>query len=466
MNYLMMILWFPVAVIISFKYFGKCVCPNSCCHKTLVGSASESPTQRKSGKLLRMAAFVKWFFEHFFKETIPHIVTKLRYLWIVLLSLLGIGGIIVLFVAPKLRMPVTNDFQMFSDTSAIEQFDLRYKSSFSTETFYRQVTFIYGVDNANTASMMNPDDKGKFQYMKEFSVTSPAEQSWFKSFCEKLKQAPFVKLQSYNQGACPKILSRFQALTLPCNNSYSLSPPCCGGKIPLPEMTFSHCLSSLFSNSSTPYYTSYGFLVENRRVKAIAVSVESPFQYSDSYDKSDSFFKLVDSWFKSITSGAPASFKSCFWYSDLQFYDLQRNLATGTQVSLGISVAIAFAVVLLTTWNLLISLLTIISIGFVMSTSTGTLVLAGWRLNIMESLIFSVAVGLAVDFTLHYGVAYRCAPDKSGRKKRVNYSFTHLGSAVAMGAFTTFVSGKKAVIHLIKSKLPVEASFKTISFPF
>lgn len=461
----MMVLWFPVAVIISFKYFGRCVCPNSCCHKALVVSASESPTQRTSGKLSRMAAFLKWFSEHFFKETIPHTVTKLRYLWIAIFSLLGIGGLIALFVSPKLSLPVTKDFQMFSDTSAIEQFELYYKSHFSTGTSSRRVVFVYGVDNANSASMMNPDDKGKLKYMKEFSVTHPAEQSWLKSFCEKLKNASFVKSQSYNQGACPKILSTFQTLTLPCNNSYSRSPPCCGATIPLPERNYSRCLASLFPISTKLIFLVNGFLIENRRVKAIVISTESPFQYTDAYDKSDSFFKLVDSWFKSVTSGAPASFKSGFWQSNLEFYDLQRNLATGTQVSLGISVAIAFFVVLLTTWNLLISLLTIISIGFVMSTSMGTLVLAGWKLNIMESLIFSVAVGLAVDFTLHYGVAYRCAPDKSRRRARVQYSFTHLGSAIAMGAFTTFVSGKKAIVHLIKSELPLETSFKILSFP-
>ena len=344
----------------------------------------------------------------------------------------------MLFVSPKLRLPVSKDFQMFSDTSSIEQFQLHYKSSFATETNKRYVTFIFGVNNKNTASMLDPDDKGKLQFINTFSVTSKAEQSWLKSFCEKLQNASFITKLSYTYGACPQITSMFQKLTLPCNTSNALRMPCCGQAFPLPQSTFSQCLPSLLSNNIPS-----GVIVEKNRVKAISIYVATSFQYTESYDESTKFFNTINSWFQSVSSNAPTSFKSGFWHSELTFYDLQKSLATGTQVALGISVAIAFCVVLLTTWNLLISLLTIVSIAFVMSTSMGTLVLAGWKLNIMESLIFSVAVGLAVDFTLHYGVAYRSAIDKSSRESRVNYSFTHLGSAVAMGAFTTFISGKK-----------------------
>ena len=438
MNYLMIIVWFPVAVIISYKYFGSCHCGSTCCHQRVAGSTSETCPQNKSGISSRLSSLAKWFSQYFFTETIPNIVTKLRYLWVAILSLLGIGGIIVLFVSPKLRLPVSKDFQMFSDTSSIEQFQLHYKSSFTTEENKRYVTFIFGVNNKNTASMLDPDDKGKLQFINTFSVTSKAEQSWLKSFCEQLQIASFITKPSNTNGACPQIISMFQKLTLQCNTSNAVRTPCCGQAFPLPQSTFSQCLPSLLS-SNIPS----GVIVEKNRVKAISMSVETSFHYTESYDESNKFFNTINSWFQSVSSNAPTSFKSGFWHSELTFYDLQKSLATGTQVALGISVAIAFCVVLLTTWNLLISLLTIVSIAFVMSTSMGTLVLAGWKLNIMESLIFSVAVGLAVDFTLHYGVAYRSAIDKSSRESRVNYSFTHLGSAVAMGAFTTFISGKK-----------------------
>ena len=33
----------------------------------------------------------------------------------------------------------------------------------------------------------------------------------------------------------------------------------------------------------------------------------------------------------------------------------------------------------------------------------------GWKLNILESVAATLAIGLSVDFTLHYGVAYSAA---------------------------------------------------------
>ena len=127
---------------------------------------------------------------------------------------------------------------------------------------------------------------------------------------------------------------------------------------------------------------------------------------------------------------------------NLDFFALQIGLSEGTFSSLGISVAVSFTVMLLTTLNILISIYAIITIIGIISITIGCLVLAGWQLNILESIVVSVAVGLSIDFTMHYGVAYRLAPDKSQRNSRVRYSLKHIGSAITMAALTTFFTGR------------------------
>lgn len=97
---------------------------------------------------------------------------------------------------------------------------------------------------------------------------------------------------------------------------------------------------------------------------------------------------------------------------------------------------------LLTTLNIFISIYAIITIIGIIAITIGSLVLAGWQLNILESIVMSVAVGLSIDFTMHYGVAYRLAPDKSQREGRVRYSLVHIGSAITMAALTTFLTGE------------------------
>ena len=109
---------------------------------------------------------------------------------------------------------------------------------------------------------------------------------------------------------------------------------------------------------------------------------------------------------------------------------------------IGISIGIAFMVILMTTLNILLSFYSIITIFFILSVTIGILVLTGWELNIMESVVFSVAAGLSADFTLHYSVAYRTSLLRNNRVERTKSALSHIGTPILMGAFTTFIAGK------------------------
>lgn len=63
----------------------------------------------------------------------------------------------------------------------------------------------------------------------------------------------------------------------------------------------------------------------------------------------------------------------------------------------------------------------------------------GWRLNILESVAITLAIGLSVDFTLHYAVKFRQA--KGDNMGRVAYAASHTAGPVAMAAITTLLAG-------------------------
>lgn len=148
----------------------------------------------------------------------------------------------------------------------------------------------------------------------------------------------------------------------------------------------------------------------------------------------------VDTWITEELRYAPAGLSQGWFVSNLEFYDLQDSLSDGTLVAMALSVAVAFSVMLLTTWNVIISIYAILSIAGTIFVTVGSLVLLGWELNILESVTISVAVGLSVDFAVHYGVAYRLAPEPD-REGKVIFSLSRMGSAIAMAALTTFVAG-------------------------
>lgn len=148
----------------------------------------------------------------------------------------------------------------------------------------------------------------------------------------------------------------------------------------------------------------------------------------------------MDAWIEEELRYAPAGLSYGWFVSNLEFYDLQDSLSDGTLIAMALSVAVAFSVMLLTTWNFIISLYAILSIAGTIFVTVGSLVLLGWELNVLESVTISVAVGLSVDFAVHYGVAYRLAPEPD-REGKVIFSLSRMGSAIAMAALTTFVAG-------------------------
>lgn len=104
---------------------------------------------------------------------------------------------------------------------------------------------------------------------------------------------------------------------------------------------------------------------------------------------------------------APPGFDSG-WFISVAFalYDLQHQLITGTYSSLITSMVIALLMLLLTSGNILISIYAIVTISFTIADTIAIFVLLGWDLNILESIVIIMSVGLSVDFSCHYGVAY------------------------------------------------------------
>ena len=137
---------------------------------------------------------------------------------------------------------------------------------------------------------------------------------------------------------------------------------------------------------------------------------------------------------------APYGMRGGWFTSYLRFYDVQHSLSIGTGVAVAVAVGVSLAVLVLTTLNVVVSLLAVLSVGAVILVTLAALVLLGWRLNVLESVTVSVAIGLAVDLTLHYGVAYRLSPEGE-REAAVTWAIGRLGSPVFMAAATSLAAG-------------------------
>ncbi|XP_061043304.1 protein dispatched homolog 1 isoform X2 [Eubalaena glacialis] len=451
-NYVLMVTWLPAVVVLHERYLlnifscfkkpqqqiydNKSCWTAACqkCHKVLFAISEASRI--------------------FFEKVLPCIVIKFRYLWLVWFLALTVGGAYIVCINPKMKLPSLelSEFQVFRSSHPFERYDAEYKKLFMFERVHHgeelhmPITVIWGVSPEDNGNPLNPKSKGKLTLDSGFNIASPASQVWILQFCQKLRNQTFFH-QTDEQDFTSCFIETFKQWmeNQDCDEP-TLYPCCSHWSFPYKQEIFELCIKRAIMEleRSTGYHldskTPGPRFDINDTIRAVVLEFQSTYLFTLAYEKMHQFYKEVDSWISNELSSAPEGLSHGWFVSNLEFYDLQDSLSDGTLIAMGLSVAVAFSVMLLTTWNIIISLYAIISIAGTIFVTVGSLVLLGWELNVLESVTISVAVGLSVDFAVHYGVAYRLAPD-ADREGKVIFSLSRMGSAIAMAALTTFVAG-------------------------
>ena len=165
------------------------------------------------------------------------------------------------------------------------------------------------------------------------------------------------------------------------------------------------------------------FMTKGSDVTGILLRVNANRTFSD-YDAVSEYYEDIKKFHAATFQGAPKGFNTG-WFISVGFalYDLQYQLITGTYSSLVASMAIALVILLLTSGNVIVSILAIITISFSIADTIAFFVLLGWNLSILESVVIIMSVGLSVDFSCHYGVAYINADVMSLKENTLNLLF-------------------------------------------
>jgi hypothetical protein len=385
----------------------------------------------------------------FFEKLLPFVIVKFRFIWIFVLGALGIGGVVVIFFHPKLKLPTSDKFQVFSSDHLIEKYEFQIRNNFwfekskdVEELTLLPLTFIWGVFATDKGDYLNPSSHGSLEFDKTFNAITPSAQTWLLQFCDKLKHTDFYQhTPGFQLTNC--FFDKFRDyLHKPC--LFIEDFPCCNNTYPKSE-EISYCLYKyipMVMNTPGVQYSqsSPGVKYYENKINIFIVEYMSNEHFSFSYTKTKDFYTKVNSWFTQELLSAPPEMKNGWFVSNLAMFDLQRSLSEETPVTMGISLGVVAAVIFLTTLNLFISIFALISVACVMFVTIGTLVLLNWELNILEAVIITVALGMSVDYTLHYAVIYRLSPDID-RENRIINCIHSLGSVITMAALTTFLAG-------------------------
>ncbi|XP_012135069.1 protein dispatched isoform X1 [Megachile rotundata] len=461
-NFFLMVTWLPACVVVSERF--------------RLGVLS--PANFITRKIIRPSRLFKDRITNNFNTILTKIVINFRWYWLLSLSIIAVICCIIVFQYPGLQLPDSVDFQLFDSSHPFEKYDLIYSRKFWFEKHESidngdvlPLRFVWGIKPIDNGNYLDPDLIGTPEWDESFDVSDPDSQLWLEKFCLNLRAQPFYRgtlgpllpncfidrLHKWMRRRCED----------PINPRINYMPCCEKSTFPYNSSVLRQCAAEANAELyRTPSYlwvrngvfAGLKFLNEPSltqlqisnetnlipmplpKIRAVVVEYDSTYNYSLSFLSMDQFFHEVENWMQDQLKSAPEGMRGGWFVSRLEFYELQRTLYEGTLWAMGVSLILALTVLVFVTFNPLISLYAIVTIGAAIIVTIAGLILLGWKLNVLESVAVSTAIGLAVDFSLHYVVSYRTCVSKE-REDRVKTALTQMGGPTLMACLTSGVAG-------------------------
>ncbi|KAM5234999.1 protein dispatched homolog 2 [Ctenodactylus gundi] len=384
-----------------------------------------------------------------FQRLLPCGVIKFRYIWICWFAALAAGGAYIGGVSPRLQLPILRPAggQVFRPSHPFERFDAEYRQQFLFEHLppdqggHLPVVLVWGILPVDTSDPLDPRSNSSLVSDPDFSASSPEAQSWLLSLCHSARNQSFFGSQPQGWPTLCFVEALQQWMERP--GCARLGPDLCCGQTDFPwaPQLFLHCLKMMALEQGPHSTHDLGLRFDvHGNLAALVLQFQSNFEDSPDYGQVHHFYTEASRWLAAELGGAPPGLRHGWLTSRLELYSLQHSLSTEPAVVLGLALALAFATLLLGTWNVPLSLFSVAAVAGTVLLTVGLLVLLEWQLNTAEALFLSASVGLSVDLTVNYCISYHLCPHPD-RLSRVAFSLRQTSRATAMGTGALFASG-------------------------
>ncbi|KAG1661724.1 Protein dispatched 1 [Nymphon striatum] len=415
---------------------------------------------RKDFSLSFLSMKISSFLQLLFSKYLPTIVFKIRIFWNVLFAIVLSVSIYVIFTHIHNLLPNSSHFQLLSSNHLFERYHLKFKNMFGFENdnsfmaIPMPIRIIWGVLPVDNGDYFDPFNKGDLVFDDTFNISAKSSQKFLLNLCQDLrKQSFFRPTIGFHLSDC--FIETFKSwMNRSCFDeilNMNFSPCCDSASFPYEPDVFEKCLPKavktihgfpgLFYTTFNPGSPGVRYSAHSNHLKAVIIEFKSIYNFTLSYHKMSKFFNAVQSWLDSSLALAPSGLKNGWFVSDLNFYTLQESLVWGTLLAAIVAAAISFILIIAMTFSLRLSIISMFSFISIITFVTTTIILMGWSFDVFQSIIVTVLIGLAVDFTIHYSIAYKYSPSKTDRKLRVTYSLSSVSSPITLSFVTTFIAG-------------------------
>jgi predicted RND superfamily exporter protein len=138
-----------------------------------------------------------------------------------------------------------------------------------------------------------------------------------------------------------------------------------------------------------------------------------------------------------------------FTSEDFWFYDTNGQMLRTAYASSGIAMAAAAAAILLSSRSIVLTLYSTLTVGYVLTSVTATLVAMGWTLGFLEAILFAILIGISCDFVIHFSHAYARAAGNVDRSERTLHALLSMGPSILAAAVTTFLAATLMLFTVI-----------------
>lgn len=434
-HYLLILTWLPACVVLYEKYALVACCSSA---------KTSQPCRFLASLHSRVTSLVTSMLNKLAVASVCSVV------WLPLFLAVAIGGALAIFLWPGFSSPSADMFQMLRARHPFEVYDRLVKHQFAFErsgesVHHLPLIFVFGVDSTFTGSYFDLSSTGDLHLQPLPDLSSTQMQLWFSGFCYDLRQQLFMHPSMSQPFGCFIEEMRTWLKLRSC----SVDPICCKKlQFPYNATSFSHCLTrwSIDRTASGASAIDSGVRYMASQPAAVIISFWSSQQFTYSYSTMETFYSNVTQFLQSQL--ATCTFDGCDRLQPFvttsggwSFYDVQMTVISSLPLCLLIVLAASSLIIFLTTLNVLLTVCSLISISCSILTVLGLLALMGWELNILESVIVSLSIGLSMDYSLHIAVAYRSAFSTQNRKSRVTVSLRHVGGSILAAAITSAIAG-------------------------
>ena len=271
-----------------------------------------------------------------------------------------------------------------------------------------------------------------------FQPSSTEAQIYLKEFCNNFYSEYFAYSPN-DDFVCP--MNKFdqwlseQSTSDQPESEYTNS---CGGAsgIPVAEDKFDACISYWALKTRETSVLSRDGVVE-----IMYVPFRNKALFTDPYDILQGELDLIEDWMTAANENAPSGVNQGYSIGyPFHWHDTNRSIQKTAYSGAAIALGASSFIILFSSHSVVLTLFATVTILFILASVTSMLSAIGWTLGFIESICFSILIGVSVDFVIHFTHAYVHPKGEVSREERTKYAMVTMGPSILATAMTTFFS--------------------------